>query len=131
MECFSYYGIEKCTFRRKISDFGVDFHIYSLLFQRHFQSCLSYRPLTRNACTISYLIGNRVCNIFECCFILPKHNKLGGGGGGGVGNFHNSRHRMALGHVSGKSTCFFVRLRFDSLHHIKNLSVKQGRVFLG
>ena len=73
MEYYSYYGIEKYTFRSKISDFGVDLFIFTaFLFQRHFQSCLSYRPLTSNACTLYYLTCNKDCNIFECCFILPK-----------------------------------------------------------
>ena len=85
------------------------YHIYSLFFQRHFQSCLSYRPLTSNTCTFYYLVGNRVCNIFECCFIVPK-NTINGGEGVA---FHNSGDRLALGHVNNlrcleKSTCFFV-----------------------
>ena len=95
MEYYSYHGIEKYTFCRKISDFGVDFSYLQSFFQRHFQSCLSYRPLTSNACTLYYLIGNRVCNIFECRFILPK-NTINGGGVA----FHNSGHRLALGHVN-------------------------------
>ena len=104
MECNFYYGIEKYTFRRTISDFGVDFLYFSLFFQRHFQSCLSYRPLTRSACTLYYLIGNRVFIIFECCLTLTIHKN-----GGGV-TFHNSGYRLALGHVNdmrclGKSTC--------------------------
>ena len=40
-------------------------------------------------------MGNRVCNIFECCFILPKHNKWGLGVA-----FSNSEHRLVLGHVN-------------------------------
>ena len=32
MECNIYYGIEKYTFRRKISDFGVDISYFSLFF---------------------------------------------------------------------------------------------------
>ena len=90
MEYYSYYGIEKYTFRRKISDFGVYFSYLQSFFQRHFQSCLSYRPLTSNA-------YNRVCYIFECCFILPKHNKCVCGGGVA---FHKCGHRLALGHVN-------------------------------
>ena len=39
----------------KISDFGVDFSYLQSFFQRH-------------ACTLFYLIGKRVCDIFECCF---------------------------------------------------------------
>ena len=79
MEYYIYYGIENYTFRRKISDFGVDFSYlhFSYLqsfFQRHFQSCLSYRPLTSNACKLYYLIGNRVCNIF----ITPQTLFVGG-----------------------------------------------------
>ena len=92
MECYIYYGIEKYTFRRKINDFGVDFS-YFIFFQRHFQSCLSYSQLTRNTCTLCYLIGNRVFNIFECCFTLTIHKN-------GVVTFHNSGHRLALGHVN-------------------------------
>ena len=48
-----------------------------------------------NACTLYYLIGNRVCNIFECCLLLPK-NTINGGGV----EFYNSGHRLALGHVN-------------------------------
>ena len=51
-----YYGIEKYTFCRKISDFGVDFSYFQTFFST----------------TLYYLIGNRGCNIFECCFNLPK-----------------------------------------------------------
>ena len=69
---------KKYTFRRKISDFGVDFSYLQSFFQLDFQSCLSYRPLTGNACTLYYLIGNRVFNIFECCFTLTIHKNGGG-----------------------------------------------------
>ena len=112
MAYYRYYGIEKYTFRRKISDFEVDFSYLYLhsFFQRHFQSCLSYRPLTSNACTSYYWIGNRVCNIFECCYILQKAQKMGGGVA-----FHNSGHRLALGNVNDmrcleKIKCFVVCL---------------------
>ena len=50
------------------------------------------------------------------------------GGGGGEGNSLGHDHSMS--HVCGiLSTCLFVW--FDSLRSINNLSVKQGRVFLG
>ena len=94
MECKIYYGIERYTSHRKISDFGVDFFILQSFFQRHFQSCLSYRPLTRNVCTLYHLIGNRVFNIFECWFTLTIHKTWR------EVNFHNSGHRLALGHVN-------------------------------
>ena len=69
------------TLCRKISDFGVDFsYLQSFFFQQHFQSCLSYRLLTRNACTFYYLIGNMVLNKFECCFTFTIHKNVGGGG---------------------------------------------------
>ena len=129
MEYYNYYGIEKYTFHRKISDFGVDFFIFTVFFyQRHFQSCLNYRPLTSNAFTLYYLNGNRVCNIFECCFILPKHNKWGVA-------FHNSGHILALGHVNDmrclEKVHDFLFVLFDSLHPINNLSDIKGPVFLG
>ena len=40
-------------------------------------------------------------------FYFTKNTINGGGGGGGGVAFHNSRHRLALGHeVSVKSACF-------------------------
>ena len=63
-------------------NFGVEFsYLHSFFLQRHFQSCLSYIPLTRNAFTLHYLIGNRAFNIFECCFTVTKPQKIGWGGG--------------------------------------------------
>ena len=47
-------------------------------------------------CTLYYLIGNRVCNIFECCLFCQ--NTMNGGGVGVA--FHNSGHRLAFGHVN-------------------------------
>ena len=72
-------GWKKYTFRRKISDFGVDFsHLQTLFFNDIFNHAL-VRPFTRITCTLYYLIGNRVLNIYECCFTLSKH-KMGEGG---------------------------------------------------
>ena len=128
MEYYSYYGIEKYTSRRKISDFGVDFsYLQSFFFQRHFQSCPNYRPLTSNACTFYYLIGNRGCNIFECCFILPKTQKMGGGGVA----FHNSGHRLARGHVNDMRCLEKYMLFFVWFNSLNNLSDIKGRVYLG
>ena len=72
-----------------------------------------------------------VCNIFECCFTLPKHNKWGGGGVA----FHNSGHRLAPGHVNDmrylEKIHGFLFVLFDSLHPINNLTDIMGRVYLG
>ena len=67
-------------------------------------------------------------------YFAKKHNKWGGGGGGGVA-FHNSGHRLALGHVNDmrclEKVHAFLFVRFDSLHLINNLSDIKGRVYLG
>ena len=56
------------------------------------------------------------------------------GGGGGVA-FHNSGHRLALGHVKGMRCLEKVHailfVLFDTLHPINNLSDIKGRVYLG
>ena len=39
MECYSYYGIEKSTFRKK-SDFGVDFSYVKSFFKDMFSHAL-------------------------------------------------------------------------------------------
>ena len=55
-------------------------------------------------------------------------------GGGGVA-FHNSGHRLALGHVNDmrclEKVHAFLFIWFDSLHPINNLSDIKGRVYLG
>ena len=49
--------------------------------------------------------------------------------------FHNSGHRLALGHVNDmrclEKVHAFLFVRFDSLHHINNLSDIRRRVYLG
>ena len=67
-------------------------------------------------------------------FYLAK-NTINGGGGGGEGAFHNSGHRLALGHVNDmrclEKVHTFLSVSFNSLHPINNLSDLQGRVYLG
>ena len=73
MEYYSYYGIEKYRFRRKISDFGVDF---------------------------SYLQSFSFKDIFNHAIIIDHSQAmLVHWVGGGVA-FRNSGHRLALGHVN-------------------------------
>ena len=40
MECYSYNGIEKCTFRKKNIDFGVDFSYVKSFFMDIFSHAL-------------------------------------------------------------------------------------------
>ena len=67
--------------------FRSRFFIFSLYFSMAFQSCLSYGPPARNACTLYPLIGNSVFSTFKCCFIETKTKWFFFGGGGGEGNF--------------------------------------------
>ena len=91
MEYYSYYGIEKYTFRIKISDFGVNFsYLQSFFFNDIFNHALVIDHSQVMLVHCIYLIGNRVYNIFKYCFILPKHNKRGG----------VAFHRSAFGHVN-------------------------------
>ena len=47
--------------------------------------------------------------------------------------FHNSGHRLALGHVNDMRCLekYMLFCLFDSLHPINNLSDIKGRVYLG
>ena len=60
---------------------------FKSFFQRHFQSCLSYRPLTSNAGTKYYLIGNIGSAIYLNAVLFYQKHKRGGGGGGSVSQF--------------------------------------------
>ena len=130
MEYDSYYGIEIYTFRTKISDFGVDFSYLQSFYQRHVQSCLSYRPRAMLVhCIIWLVIGSAI--YLNAVLFCQKHNKWGVG----VVAFHNSGHRLALGHVNdmrcqGKVHAFLF-VWSDSLLPINNLSDIKGRVYLG
>ena len=65
----------------------------------------------------------------KAVLFCQKHNKWGGGVA-----FHNSGHRLALGHVNYMRCLVkvnaFLFVSFDSLHPINNLSDIKGRVYL-
>ena len=95
----------KIYFSQKNQCFWSRFFILNVcFFQPHIHSCLSYRPLTSNACTLYYLIDYRIFNTFECCFTLTIHTN---GGGGNFSQFwtHIGSWSCEWYEVSGKSTC--------------------------
>ena len=122
MECYIYYGIEKIYFPQKNQCFWSRFFILNICFsQPHIQSCLSYRPLNRNACTLYYLIDYRIFNKFECCFTLTIVHKWGGL------TFHNAGHILAHGHVNDMR--YLGKVHAPAIHR-RRLEFKITQVYL-
>ena len=109
MEYHSYYGIEKYTFRRKISDFGVDFHIYILFFSDILNHALviDHSQAMLVHFIIWLVIGSAI--YLNAVLFCPKHNKWGGGS---FSQFWKQIDSWSCEwyEVSGKSSCFFVCL---------------------